>query len=203
MPLARRRVSDASALRALAHPLRVTLLETLVTEGPLTASQAAVLVGGSPSNCSWHLRKLAEHGFVREARGRTGRQRPWQVVSEGLEWGLEDPDEPDSGSAATGRLAAEAVGDTLVERELQRLRAAHAARDTEPAAWQEATGLVRGRLWLTAVEARELADTLARLASVHAERVGGPAARPPDARLVSLVAWLVPSSPMPSDSDSP
>ena len=35
----------------------------------MTASQAAARLDESPSNCSWHLRKLAEHGFVREARG--------------------------------------------------------------------------------------------------------------------------------------
>ena len=65
MPPTRRRVTDADALKALAHPLRMALLGALVTEGPLTASQAAALLSESPSNCSWHLRKLAEHGFVR------------------------------------------------------------------------------------------------------------------------------------------
>ena len=84
MPLARRRITDPEALKVLAHPLRMALLGALVTEGPMTASQAAALLEESPSNCSWHLRKLAEHGFVREARGGTGRNRPWQAVSEGL-----------------------------------------------------------------------------------------------------------------------
>ncbi|MGH3444839.1 MAG: winged helix-turn-helix domain-containing protein, partial [Nocardioidaceae bacterium] len=65
MPLTSRRVQDAAALKALSHPLRVALLGALVTEGPMTATQAAALLDESPSNCSWHLRKLAEHGFVR------------------------------------------------------------------------------------------------------------------------------------------
>ena len=95
--LGRRHVRDAAALKALAHPLRVSLLAALVTEGPMTASQAAARVDDSPSNCSWHLRKLAEHGFVREARGGTGRNRPWQAVSEGLSWG----DDVEAGSLRT------------------------------------------------------------------------------------------------------
>ena len=76
MPLTRRRVTDTASLKALAHPLRMALLGALVTEGPMTATEAAALLDESPSNCSWHLRKLAEHGFVREARGdETGRTR--------------------------------------------------------------------------------------------------------------------------------
>jgi DNA-binding transcriptional ArsR family regulator len=195
MPIVRRRVTDARDLRALAHPLRLALLETLVTEGPLTASQAAALLEESPSNCSWHLRKLAEHGFVREARGGTGRNRPWRAVAQGLDWG--EPggtdDVPDSG------IAAEALSDMLVEREVQRLRAARASRDAEPAPWQEVTGLLSSMAWLTADEAARLRQELTAVLVPHlersAERTADPAERPRDARLVSLVGWLVPAGP--------
>ncbi len=193
MPLSRRRVTDAAALKALAHPVRMALLGVLVTEGPMTASQAAELVGESPSNCSWHLRKLAEHGFVREARGGTGRNRPWQAVSEGLEWGEDapggEPPEP------ADELAAEALTDMLVERELQRLRAARASRESEPAPWRAATGLVQSAQWLTAEEAQELKDDLTALMLRYADRSGHPDRRPVGARLVSMVGWLVPRGP--------
>jgi DNA-binding transcriptional ArsR family regulator len=189
MPLARRRITDPEALKVLAHPLRMALLGALVTEGPMTASQAAALLEESPSNCSWHLRKLAEHGFVREARGGTGRNRPWQAVSEGLEWG--EGEDTTSGV----RIAADALTDLLVEREVQRLRAARAARDTEPADWRDATGLVQSQLWLTAAEATALKAELTDLLLRHADRSGRPDLRPEDARLVSLVGWLVPSGP--------
>ena len=195
MALTRRRITDAVALKALAHPVRMALLEALVTEGPLTATQASAMVGGeSASNCSWHLRKLAEHGFVREARGGTGRHRPWQVVSEALEWGADEPGDPDA-RAGGGRLAAEAVTDLLVEREMQRFRAARASRNQESEAWRTATGLVQSQLWLTAEEARQVGETLAAVLASHANRATAPESRPSDARLVSLVAWLVPSGP--------
>ena len=192
MPLARRRITDSEALKVLAHPLRMALLGALVTEGPMTASQAAALLEESPSNCSWHLRKLAEHGFVREARGGTGRNRPWQAVSEGLEWGgPEDSADDRPGS----RIAADALTDVLVDQEVQRLRAARASRDTEPADWREASGLVQSQLWLTAEETRTLRTELAELLFRHVDRSGDPERRPDGARLVSLVGWLVPSGP--------
>ncbi len=192
MAVGSRHVRDAAALKALAHPLRVALLGTLVTEGPMTASQAAARVDDTPSNCSWHLRKLAEHGFVREARSGTGRNRPWQAVSEGLSWG-DDTDAEQADRAA--ELAADALTDVLVERELQRLRAARASRDREPTEWREATGLMHTQLWLTAEEAARLRASLSALLRTHIERAGSAELRPDGARLVSLVGWLVPSGP--------
>ena len=192
MPLARRRVTDPEALKVLAHPLRMALLSALVSEGPMTASQAAGLLDESPSNCSWHLRKLAEHGFVREARGGAGRNRPWQAVSEGLEWGA--PEDRADDRPGT-RIAADALTDVLVDQEVQRLRAARASRDTETPDWREASGLVQSQLWLTAEEARTLRTELAELLFRHADRSGHPERRPDGARLVSLVGWLVPSGP--------
>src|SRR4051794_3287009 len=186
MAIGPRHVRDAAALKALAHPLRVALLSALVTEGPMTASQAAARVDDTPSNCSWHLRKLAEHGFVREARGRTGRNRPWQAVSEGLEWDTDSEDQAE-------RLAADALTDMVVERELQRLRAAEASRENEPAAWRDATGLSQAAVWLTAEEALEIKDQITRLMMAKADRSGRPDLRPADARLTSIVSWLVPS----------
>ena len=51
--------TDARAMRALAHPVRVALLEALVHTGTLTATQASELLGESPANCAFHLRTLA------------------------------------------------------------------------------------------------------------------------------------------------
>lgn len=210
MVLSGRRVRDPAALKALAHPVRTALLSALAAHGPLTASQAADLVESSPSNCSWHLRTLAAHGFVREARGGTGRNRPWQVVREGLAWGdgAGDGDE-------RSRIADQALDDTLVEREVQRLGAARASRDREPLPWREATGLLQTQMWLTADEARSLGEEVRRLVAGYRshrpargsqrgpvrEPAGGPSAEPAredgpdDVRLVTLVGWLVPSGP--------
>ncbi|MEO6512975.1 MAG: helix-turn-helix domain-containing protein, partial [Nocardioides sp.] len=79
-----RRLNDVRELKALAHPVRMGIIEHLSVSGPLTATELADRMDETPANCSWHLRKLAEHGFVEEAEGGTagqGRKRPWQVVA--------------------------------------------------------------------------------------------------------------------------
>jgi DNA-binding transcriptional ArsR family regulator len=192
MPLSRRRVTDAAALKALAHPVRLALLELLVVDGAHTASQAGAALGETPANCSWHLRKLAQHGFVREVTGVPGRSRPWRAVTEGLTWGDSDGD-------AETTAAGEALTDMLLERELQRLRAARAAAATEPQAWRDATTFNQTQAWVTAEEATELSAAMVELFLTHAERIAEPGTRPDGARLVSLVGWLVPSGPLRSE----
>ena len=66
-------------MRALAHPVRLALLEALTDAGQLTATEAGERVGESPANTSFHLRQLAKYGFVEEAEGGTGRRRPWKL----------------------------------------------------------------------------------------------------------------------------
>lgn len=73
----RRRLTSATELRALSHPTRLALLELLDTEGPLTATEAGERLGESPANCSFHLRTLAKYGYIEEAGGGRGRERPW------------------------------------------------------------------------------------------------------------------------------
>lgn len=196
MPLSRRRVTDSAALKALAHPTRIELLELLVLDGPRTATQAADMIGGTPANASWHLRKLAQHGFVREVTGTPGRSRPWRAVSEGLTWGDTDDDTETS-------AAGEGLADILLERELQRYRAARASQATEPLEWREAVTLNQSALWLTAEEAKELSQQMVDLFLSKAERLQNPEERPEGARLVSLVGWVVPHGPMPHKTPQP
>jgi DNA-binding transcriptional ArsR family regulator len=89
-----RRVTDVDALKALAHPLRVSLLNHLLAVGPRTASECAEEVGSTASNCSWHLRQLAKSGFVERAEAGDGRERPWRATSVGYDVGAfaDDPE---------------------------------------------------------------------------------------------------------------
>ncbi|MEP6480971.1 MAG: helix-turn-helix domain-containing protein [Rhodoglobus sp.] len=76
---------DLESLKALSHPLRVSLLDALSTYGPFTASGLAERLGESSGATSYHLRQLERHGFVREVEGRgTGRERWWQRVPGGI-----------------------------------------------------------------------------------------------------------------------
>ncbi|MEU5695591.1 helix-turn-helix domain-containing protein [Actinosynnema sp. NPDC020468] len=70
---------DSGMLRALAHPIRVRMLDLLNRDGPATASGLAARLGESSGLASWHLRKLAEHGLIEEDVDRgTQRERWWR-----------------------------------------------------------------------------------------------------------------------------
>src|SRR5580693_3114647 len=79
-----RKVTDAQTLRALAHPVRIALIEALTLRGAMTATEVGELIGESPTTCSFHLRQLAKYGFVEEAGGGKGRARPWRITSIGM-----------------------------------------------------------------------------------------------------------------------
>ena len=68
---------DARTLRAIAHPLRMRMLGILRTEGPATATSLAARLGESSGTTSWHLRQLAEHGFIEEDSERGNRRDRW------------------------------------------------------------------------------------------------------------------------------
>src|SRR3954454_18748236 len=94
-----RELTDPKAMRALAHPVRLALLEALTDAGPLTATEAGEKVGESPANASFHLRQLAKYGFVEEAEGGTGRRRPWRLKHLGTRFSDVHPDPETAGAA--------------------------------------------------------------------------------------------------------
>jgi DNA-binding transcriptional ArsR family regulator len=179
-----RKLTEPADLKALAHPLRMELLGHLVLHGPATATQLAEALGDSPSNCSWHLRKLAEHGFVEEVPESSGRARPWRAVANGLSW----DDEGGSDTGAAGRELTE----VLLSREVQRLRAYYETLDRQPPEWRHAGTVAQGATWLTAEEATELSARITDVVLSYTERVADPDQRPEGSRLVSLVGWLAP-----------
>src|SRR5690348_11353051 len=93
-------ITDPKAMRALAHPVRLAILERLQRHGPATASQLSPHVGATPSVTSWHLRHLAGFGLVRDAAesGTDRRERRWEAVARGFRF--EMPEDEDGTSAA-------------------------------------------------------------------------------------------------------
>lgn len=93
---------DLESLKALAHPLRVRLLDTLSTYGQFTASGLAERLGESSGATSYHLRQLEKHGFVREVEGKgTGRERWWERMPGGIALRAEGIENTPAGRAAT------------------------------------------------------------------------------------------------------
>src|SRR5690606_4524738 len=142
----RRELRDPTTLRALAHPVRLRIYEELAVSGPATATELAERLGESPANCSWHLRQLAQYGFIEEAGGGTGRQRPWRMVPQAASVG--SPDALAEPEAATAR---DALVEVIMGREVEAWRAWHRTRRDEPAQWREASvEATSAAIWLTA-----------------------------------------------------
>nr|WP_053205343.1 winged helix-turn-helix domain-containing protein [Jiangella muralis] len=64
-------------VRALAHPIRLTLLRLLREDGPATASGLAERIGQSSGVTSYHLRTMATAGLVEEEASLGNRRDRW------------------------------------------------------------------------------------------------------------------------------
>ncbi|MEY2554176.1 MAG: hypothetical protein QOC57_2036 [Ilumatobacteraceae bacterium] len=88
----RMKITDVRVLAALAHPVRLRILQLLLSVGERTATQCADVVDASPSACSYHLRHLQEFGLVARVDTRDddaidGRTRRWRCVASGFDFG--------------------------------------------------------------------------------------------------------------------
>ncbi|HEY2287976.1 MAG TPA: helix-turn-helix domain-containing protein [Streptosporangiaceae bacterium] len=184
----RRVITDARAMRAMAHPVRLALLEAMAVEGTLTATQAAELLGDTPGNMSWHLQTLAKYGFVEEAPGGKGRSRPWRRVagSNSFDTTVSDPEVAAAGAALESGTAA---------RNLQRLRDWWSVRRSYPVAWRRAAFMNESICHLTAAELAAVSDELTEIFGRYRNRQADPDARPKGALPVRLFAFGHPLTP--------
>ncbi|MGO6855738.1 ArsR family transcriptional regulator [Rhizobium leguminosarum] len=75
-------VPDPTALKALTHPVRLRMLGMLRVDGPATATQLAARLGLNSGATSYHLRQLAQYGFIEEAPHASRRDRWWRASHE-------------------------------------------------------------------------------------------------------------------------
>jgi DNA-binding transcriptional ArsR family regulator len=180
-------VTDARAMRALAHPLRVELLELMRRDGEITATRAAELLDENPGNMSWHLQTLAKYGFVEETGEGRGRSRPWRLASErqSFDTGVADPEVVAAG---------EALERTFAERTYNQLREWWSRRLTYPVKWRRASFMSNSVAYLTAAELAEVTDEVNAIYTRYTER-SDPEQRPVGALPVRLYAHGHPLQP--------
>lgn len=153
----------------MSHPLRLRIMALLQEEGPLTATEAAARLETTPANCSFHLRLLARHGFVEEAEGGVGRQRPWQAVEEVRKIASESLDEE-------AMPALRALDELELEYFIQKITTWRQTRDTFPSEWRQVSGRGGVVSHLTAPELGELKKRLFALLDEYVE-LGRPSKR--------------------------
>ncbi|HTP20599.1 MAG TPA: helix-turn-helix domain-containing protein [Solirubrobacteraceae bacterium] len=183
-------ITDPRAMRALAHPLRVALLDAVRRDGEITATRAAELLDESPGNMSWHLQTLAKYGFLEETGEGRGRSRPWRAAGDSrrFETGLTDLET----AAAT-----EALERTFVERAFDQLREWWSRRLTYPVKWRRAAFMTDNLRYLTAEELAEAMTEVLAIYDRYADREQ-PEQRPAGAVPVRLYAHGHPLPPTPS-----
>ena len=157
-----------AALRALAHPLRIRILDLLPIRGPLTASKLGEIVGESSGSTSYHLRQLAKHGLVREVEGKgTARERWWERTPGGFSISNAGKDSP------AGRQTAEAVNIEFLrlrnERAMHFLRAGQEADEETVAAWSGSVTFATASRWATPEQMKSLVQAWDRFTMEHLE----------------------------------
>ena len=144
-------------LRALAHPTRLKMLGMLRIDGPATATSLATRLGINTGQTSYHLRQLAQHGFVvdDDERG-NGRERWWKAAHQATITG-DTPDRPEDQEALDAYMQTVAVMYT------QQLQAAVEEMSLLPLPWREASTLSDYHVRVTAEHARAAHREDARL----------------------------------------
>lgn len=169
---------DMESLKALAHPLRVQILDTLSTYGQFTASGLAERLGESSGATSYHLRQLEKHGFVREVEGKgTGRERWWERM----------PGAINLNAAELGDTPANRAATKTVLRQWERNRSGlltdfqERGYDVLPKHWLGASEISTLNLRVTAEQLGEISKAWEQFIDEHLNRFRGqdaPGARP-------------------------
>ncbi|MGI5459052.1 ArsR/SmtB family transcription factor [Streptomyces sp. CA-249302] len=177
-------ITDPKAMRALAHPVRLAILERLQRYGPATATQLSPHVGATPSVTSWHLRHLAGFGLVRDAEGSADRrERRWEAVGRGFRF--EIPEDEDGVSAARA-LFWEMFAQVA---EVPERWATEIEPSLEPR-WRRVAMLANTRIVVSADELAEIEDAMEAVLAPYVTRAAGQ--RPQGARDVRVLRYLLP-----------
>lgn len=177
-------LTDPKAMRALAHPVRMALLELLPVAGTLTATQASEALGESPANCAFHLRTLAKYGFVEETGGGKGRERPWRSVPMRVRVSNSQAD-------PQAAIAADTLSQTWRARWMERAQDALAHGSSRPAPWRDTMQATRSLRFLTPEELEQIGDEVNQIF----QRYGGrnqPDERPEGSLPVELLFFGYP-----------
>ncbi|MFC6287217.1 ArsR/SmtB family transcription factor [Nocardioides sp. GCM10027113] len=146
---------DIAGLRALAHPARMRMLGLLRSDGPATATTLATRLGLNTGATSYHLRQLAQHGFVEDDPDRgTGRERWWRASHQATSTAPEAAVDEEARDALDAFMQAVAVVHT------EQLQQAVEERGLLPRPWLEATTVSDWGIRLTPAKAKALVEAL-------------------------------------------
>ena len=141
-------------MKALTHPVRVRMLGMLRIDGPATATTLAARLGLNTGATSYHLRQLAQHGFIEEDSERgNARDRWWRAAHESTRTDFREKGIVDSD--------VEAYLTTVALMYADRMRAAVSEMPFLPEEWRPVGTLSDWEVRLTPARAEALVRELA------------------------------------------
>lgn len=171
---------DPRAIKALAHPARLAVIEAFFAGRRLTATECGDIAGLSASAMSYHLRALERWGIIRRSAATgDGRERPWEAAGDRL---AVDSSEPRASAAGEAMLVA-----TMLDQVRAETLGWVANQDS---AWYDSASIGSGSYWLTVEEARELSESIAAVVAGYKRR--SPEQAPAGARRVRVAYAVVP-----------
>jgi DNA-binding transcriptional ArsR family regulator len=180
----------ATEVRALAHPLRLRMLESLSEGRSATASLLARELGESSGATSYHLRALASAGLiVEDLDRRKGRERWWKRDPDSLGLISSAPAEDPEYNAAVAQLES-----TMIGRDEEALRRyVHQRQEGEHSdAWRESAFIGGWAVYATRAEVEELSELVVRWLRA---RDKGSGERDPATPLVYVTYRALPQTP--------
>jgi DNA-binding transcriptional ArsR family regulator len=179
---------DPRAIKALAHPARLAVIEAFFAGRRLTATECGDIAGLSASAMSYHLRALERWGIIRRSAATgDGRERPWEAAGNRLSVDSSEPRATAAGEAM------------LVATMLDRVRAETLAWVTNPdPAWYDSVSIGSFAYWLTVEDARELSEAIAGVVAGYKRRSTEQGA--PGACQVRVAYAVVPVESVPAGS---
>ena len=181
------RTFGARQVRALAHPLRMRMLDSL-RDGPATASMLARDLGESSGATSYHLRALeAAELVIEDLSRRKGRERWW--MRNPARSGLISSVPADDAEYGAALAQLESV---ILSRDEEALNRYLAARERYSEEWQE-TAFIGG--WLAYATREEVEELSALVVQWLSDRRRPESERPKDAVLTYVTYRAIPQQP--------
>ena len=176
-------LSDPRAIRALAHPARLAIIDSLTAGVELTATELAAVTGLSPSATSYHLKALAKWGIVEAGEARAdGRDRPWRGTGRTVEVSSQVP-----GSTAVAEVA---IMSTFLDRTRALATEFLENEASEPPEWRDVAELAGHDYWLTAEELAKAVQAIRDVLEPYYQRRRDD--RPANSRLVRIARLVIP-----------
>jgi DNA-binding transcriptional ArsR family regulator len=177
-------VTDPREIHALAHPVRLAILDVLREREEATATDCAAVLGERVQSCAYHLRTLSRLGVVEPVPAGDRRKRLWRLRYSGFSIPKQHAASP------MFREAWAALRGSVIERDIRVVRDFIENEAAFTPAQHQASTIRNLTLHATPEELGRLADAVSELLRPYIRDAKSD--RPEAAERVHVTFWVVP-----------